>query len=137
MRIRKLAPAAALAIALATGCQKDGTKPQTQKDKAHAQWNQARAGVLYSRAKQQYEASNYDACRKTLAGALARDSKNPLVYILSAKLYIEQGRLDLAQKDLQTASTLDPKQAEADYLSGVVHQRWQKPEEALKAYSAA
>src|ERR1700721_2432119 len=31
----------------------------------------------------------------------------------------------------------DPKNAEADYLSGVIYQRWQQPDKALQYYQAA
>ena len=37
----------------------------------------------------------------------------------------------------ERARKLNPKDPEADYLSGVVDQRWQKPELALGFYSAA
>ena len=39
--------------------------------------------------------------------------------------------------DMHVHAGGSPKNAEADYLSGVVNQRWQKPEVALEFYSAA
>src|SRR6478672_3519329 len=65
------------------------------------------------------------------------DPKNAKVRVLSGKLAIEQGQLELAEKELAIARESDPKEAEADYLSGVVCQRWQKPEAAYEYYTSA
>src|SRR5690606_39938302 len=45
--------------------------------------------------------------------------------------------LELAQKFCDQARKLDEKNAEADYLSGVIYQRWQRPETSLAYYTSA
>jgi Flp pilus assembly protein TadD len=140
--LHRLLPAAvfaAVVIAIA-GCQSSTTvaaKQPTPTEAATAEWNGARASVLGGLAEDQYKTGNFDKCRYTVDQALVLDAKNPNLHLLSAKLAIEQGQLELAERELSTARTLDPKSAEADYLSGVICQRWQKPEDAAQFYESA
>jgi Flp pilus assembly protein TadD len=124
-----------LVIALA-GCQQSQKQP-TQKEKAVAQWNQARAAVLGSLARSQLESGNLDKAGQTLADALKLDPTNAELHILSGKLAIEQGQLEKADRELGVARDLNPKSGEAEYLAGIVFQRWQKSEMALECYTRA
>jgi Flp pilus assembly protein TadD len=140
MRTRSFVVASVLASGLllplsTAGCA--GESKQTQKEKATAQWNGTRAAVMLSLAGDQYQNGNFDKCRKTLTDAERMDPTNAKVRVLSAKLAIEQGQLELAEKELAIARESDPADAVADYLSGVVCQRWQKPERAYEFYSQA
>jgi Flp pilus assembly protein TadD len=139
MRLKWMLPVAC-SVALGLGVVGGGcsaTKKPTQKEAATQEWNRARANVMYGLAKDQYATGNLDAARKTTDDAQRLDQENGPLRVLSAKLAIEEGNLDLADKELAKARKLQPKNAEADYLSGVVNQRWQKPEVALEFYSAA
>lgn len=137
MQKRKLVRivAAAVLIALSTaGCQ--NTKQKNSKE-ATARWNRARANVLCSLAKDQYKAGSFDKCRKTLDDALKMDPQNPQLRVLSGKLGIEQGQLELAERELEVARKFAPNDPEPYYLSGVIYQRWEKPERAYEYYTAA
>lgn len=129
--MRKIPLILTLAVALMAGC------VDNSKNAAKAQWNNARAGVLASLARDQYNAGNFDNCAKTLKDALTLAPKNPNLRMLSAKLAIERGQLELADSELKIARELAPKNAEADYLSGVVQQRWANPQAALTYYDSA
>lgn len=122
-------------VLIAAGC--GGTKKPSQKEAAKLHWNQTRANVLLSLAKNQYAIGNFEKSRQTTDEALALDPKNAGLRILSAKLAIEQGRLEQAEYELKLARAAAPKNAEADYLSGVIYQRWQKPETAHNFYKSA
>jgi tetratricopeptide (TPR) repeat protein len=65
------------------------------------------------------------------------DPTNPRLHILAAKVAIEQSDLENAQRFCENARKLDAKNAEADYLSGVIYQRWQRPETSLTYYTSA
>jgi Flp pilus assembly protein TadD len=125
----------ALGLGVVGGC--SATKKPTQKQQATQDWNRARANVMYGLAKDQYATGNLESARKTADDALRLDPENGPLRVLSAKLAIEAGNLDLADKELAKARQINPQNAEADYLTGVVNQRWQKPEAALEFYSAA
>src|SRR4029079_18158894 len=123
-------------LAVLTGCQSASKKP-TQKELAAQQWNATRASVLAGLANDQYNTGNLEKSRSTVTDALKLAPDNARLRILSAKLALEQGQLELAERELARAREADPKNAEADYLSGVVFQRWQKAETAFEFYSAA
>ncbi len=125
---------ASLLVLLLVGC---GSMKNEQKEAAKKEWNQARANVLFSLARDQYATGNFDKSRQTVDEAIGMDPQNVGLRILSAKLHIEQGRLESAEGELRLARTVAPKNAEADYLSGVIYQRWQKPEAAYGHYKAA
>jgi superkiller protein 3 len=115
--------------------------PNSHGEKANAdakkEWARARANVLRNLGKEQYENGSFDKCRQTLVDALKIDPDNEPLRILSARLAIEQGNLELADKELVLARRLEPKDAEADYLAGVVCQRWQRSQDALDYYRSA
>jgi Flp pilus assembly protein TadD len=140
MIISRLLPAAAFAVVIvaAAGCESDSTAKQpTPKEAATAQWNGARAAVLGGLADDQFKTGNFEKSRLTVDQAMQLDPKDANLHLLSAKLAIEQGQLELAERELGAARTLDPKNAEADYLSGVICQRWQKPDAAAEFYESA
>src|SRR5436190_9802249 len=85
-----------LCLSVFTGC---ASKPpeKTATQEGIERWNLAKAGVLYSLAKEQFENGNLDDSRKTLTKASAYAPKNGLIRILSAKVYIEQGQLEAAE----------------------------------------
>ncbi len=121
-------------LTLLVGC---SNNQPTQNAKSREEWNSARGAVLASLARQQYDAGNFDNCRKSLDDAAKLDPKNAQVHLLSARLFIEQGALEPAENELTTVRQLDEKNAEANYLSGIIYQRWQKPQIAFEAYTRA
>lgn len=122
-------------VAPLTGC--SDTNYDEQKEAAKKQWNAARARVQANLALEQYQAGHFDQCRSTIDEALKLDPDNASLHILAAKVGIEQGALDVADRELETARRLAPDNGEALYLSGVVSQRWQKTEKACEYYRQA
>jgi Flp pilus assembly protein TadD len=119
-----------------SGCNSGGLTPD-QKAQANKQWNDARANVLAGLASDQYKDGSLDKCQTTLEQALRLEPENANLHLLAAKLAIEQSNLEAAQQHLNEVRTLDPKNAEADYLLGVVYQRWEQLEHARAAYADA
>jgi tetratricopeptide (TPR) repeat protein len=119
-----------------SGCVASQKQP-TMRQKSDNEWNEARAKIYYGLAKQQYESEEFDHSRQSLDQALTLEPKDVQSLLLSAKLWIENGQLETAQRQLDKVRAVDPKNAEADYLSGIVYQRWQLPADALKFYSSA
>lgn len=123
-------------LVLFAGCNSAPSQPSSR-EQATKQWNAARAGVMHSLARDQFQTGNFDKARGTVDEALAVDPESIPLYVLSARIAIEQNRLDHADKQLAEARKRDEKHAETLYLSGVVAQRWQKLDEALDYYSRA
>ena len=122
-------------LLITAGCGADGKNKQ--KEAAAKQWQEARANVLFGLAKDQYKNGNFNECRSTVTDALKLAPEHVPLRILSARLAIEQGQLELAEKELSKARQVDAKNAEVDYLSGVIYQRWQKHETAYEYYVSA
>jgi tetratricopeptide (TPR) repeat protein len=138
LRLPRFALALMLPLLAIAGCQSQQPNHQGQaRADALKQWNDARASVLEGLAREQYENGNLDKCRVTVDEALQLAPDNASLHILSAKLSIEQSQLELAERELALARKCDPKDAEADYLSGVVFQRWQQPQSAYEFYTSA
>jgi Tfp pilus assembly protein PilF len=102
-----------------------------------AQWSAARANVMGGLARDQFESGNFEKSRTTVDDAMRLDPKNPGLHLLSARLALEAGQLELAEAELRSTRELDAKNAEADYLSGIVAQRWQKIDAAKEFYHSA
>src|SRR5579871_6656744 len=123
----------ALLLATAAGCQsKDDPKADAQE-----RWNNTRATILAGVAQDQYKAQDFDKCRETLVKALRMAPNAPQLHVLMAKVEIEQGHLEVAEKELEVARKYGPAEPEPYYLSGVIYQRWQKPQTALDFYHQA
>lgn len=133
--LKRLLLAGAVLVMFA-GCN-SAPKQESSKEQAVKQWNTARAGVMHSLARDQFQTGNFDKARGTVDEALKVDPDSVPLYVLSARIAIEQNRLDVADRQLAEARKRDEKNAEALYLSGVVAQRWQKLDEALSYYSKA
>lgn len=108
-----------------------------QKQEAYDQWNAARANVQGNLATEQFKNGNLPDARKSVDEAMKLDPRKPVYHLLSARIYIETAALEAAQRELDIVRELDPRNAEADYLSGIVYQRWQKPNLALDYYTKA
>lgn len=134
-RIAAAAAAAVLALAVSAGCQSE-TK-QTNKEQATKRWNAARASVLTSLARDQYQGGNFEKCRATISEGLKLTPESAPLRVLSAKVHVEQGQLEAAENELKLARQHAPADGEAFYLSGVIYQRWQKPEAAFEFYKGA
>jgi tetratricopeptide (TPR) repeat protein len=117
------------------GCSGSGRAQNPQE--AKKQWMTARSGVVYGVAQQQFSGGDLDNCRKSLDESLKLDPTNVRAHVLSARVEIERGKLELAEKELQYVRELDGANAQAYYLSGVVYQRWRRPATALEMYSKA
>ncbi len=123
-----------LMLGLLAGCS-DSQAPSQQI--ALRQWNDAHSAVLVGLALDQYNNGNFDRSRATVDEAIGLSPDNAAAHLLSSKLYIEAGQLEVAERELALARRADPNCAEADYLSGVIYQRWQQPERALEFYQHA
>jgi Flp pilus assembly protein TadD len=123
------------------GCQSTGNAPKqrtpSQEAEAQKQWNDARANVLGGLATDQYRNGDFDRCQTTLDEALKMAPDSAELHLLSARVSIEQGKLEVAEAQLDLARKLAPENPQVDYLTGVLLQRWQQPQKAYDAYAAA
>jgi tetratricopeptide (TPR) repeat protein len=132
-----LAPAICLAMLAGCGSTNGKTASDENRETAKRHWAAARATVMANMAREQYDGGSFDKARSTIDDALKIDPENIGLRLLSARLAVEQGNLEFAEGELLRVRKLDPKNAEGDYLSGVVCQRWQRAQEAHDYYRSA
>src|SRR5436189_4728340 len=125
MRLRSIV--AVVLVATFAGCSPTA-KNQTDKQRVTQQWDKTRAKVKATLAKDQYDNGNFDKARGSCNEAMNMDPENASIRVLSAEIAIEQAQMEIADKELHLARQFDSKNVEADYLSGVVYERWQNPE---------
>lgn len=128
---------AALLLAGITGCASADKKGGRDKNAATAQWRMARASVLMTLARDQFNSGQFDQARLTITDAIKLMPDNPEVRTLSGRIAFEQGNLELAEQEFRAAQNADPEYAAADYYLGIVMQRWQRYPQALELYASA
>ena len=133
-RLLRLVVAGGLAVTIAMGC---GSRGPSKKEQARANWNAARASVLLNLGNDQFRHGNFAEARKTSDEALKLSNRVPGLFVLRAKLDIEDGELQSAATALTAAKVLSPRDPEPFYLCGVIAERWQQPEQALAEYQGA
>jgi len=132
MRLRTTS--VAFAALLALGCQNKGP---SDKEIAQKHWNDTRSSILCGLAQDQYKAHDFDHCKETIAKGLQMSPTSPQLHTLLAKVQIEQGQLEAAERELEVSRRFSPNDPEPYYLSGVIYQRWQRLGTALEFYRQA
>lgn len=131
-----LAVVCLMLLPLAAGCGSSEKKP-SEKELAQKRWAAARSNVMVKLAKDQYQNGDFDKSRSTVDEALRLSPENTQAHLVSARLYIEKGQLESAERELIAVRAITPNDGEAYYLSGIVMQRWQKHEKAYENYKIA
>lgn len=129
-------------LALA-GCQLDKESPvfrhfsEDRRADAQGRWDGVRGGVKLQLVEQHIAAGRMQEAQKVLEQALAMMPGNPDVYILAARLRLEQGQLALAREAATTAAAMTVENPEVAYLQGMIAQRYGDLPEALRHYTTA
>lgn len=116
------------------GCSVSNKRHDQNKALAKQRWIETRAGHMYALAKQQFLTGDLDKSEKTILEALHAEANTPGFYDLAARISIERGALEVAFIKLNKSIELNAKRYESHYLMGLVLQRWQRYEQALKEY---
>lgn len=104
---------------------------------AQQRWNTVRGNVKLRVAEQHFKAQRFDEAEAVLheISQLSPDSIG--VYKLAVRLYLEQGRLMKAREAIDHALVLSGRDAETEYLAGIVAQRYGELDAALTHYLSA
>ena len=99
MKLKTIHIALVAAAAALAGCSEELMDASHKKftQPAQDQWLQAKQGIMYEVAIQQYKVGDYDKCRATLKSALETNVPTAAILTLSAKVDMEQnGSLERA-----------------------------------------
>lgn len=122
-----------------TACAIGGCAAQSGRARAEAEgrWRVARAQVKARLAADQFAAGNVAAASGELIEAHRLDPNNPDHIPLRVRIWLAEGRLDAAANLLEDTELAGPRQAEIEYLLGVVREQQQRWADALVAYQRA
>ncbi len=126
-----IALAAGVAV---TGCQ---TTQPTAREQANERWSVARAEVKAQLAADQFASGNIDAAAGELNEAYRLHPENPDYVPLRARIWLAKGKIAEAEALLTGTTLPGRRQAEIEYLLGVVRQQQQRWSDALDAYLRA
>src|SRR5208282_638372 len=112
--MRKIFVVFLMTVPLLAACSQH--KDPSQQQAALKNWNDARSAVLLSLARDEYDNQNFEKARQSVDEALKMQPDNATAHVLSARLFIEQGQLEAAERELAAARQLDATNAECDYL---------------------
>jgi tetratricopeptide (TPR) repeat protein len=127
---------ACLAAMPLLGC---ATQP-THKEAATSRWIDARAGVFAQLATDQLDNGQLAEAKDAVEKGLAVNTDRADLWLLSARISIEQDDLTAAKQALEAcevSKASEDERAKMHHLKGVVAERWNKTTEAADHYLAA
>jgi tetratricopeptide (TPR) repeat protein len=128
----------AAAVVFIGGCTAQQTSTMKEaKQAAKTRWQDARSGILFSLAQQQFDGGDLEKAEATCSQAMEQSQPHAEFYELLARIAVERGQLERAIHTLELADKLDPKRPTVHYLMGVIFQRWQRYDAALAQYEIA
>ncbi len=124
----------ALLLAACNGPTKAGKEARTA---ARQRADKTSSLIVYDQAYQAYEAGDFEKALVGCNEAIVRMPKEARYWVLRGRVQLERARLEEALSDFRKAEEVKPDCAEAMYCQGIVHERWNKNEEAIAAYLKA
>ncbi|MCA9280538.1 MAG: tetratricopeptide repeat protein [Phycisphaeraceae bacterium] len=136
---RKYRTVAATLIAAATlsGCAGHGNYTTEHKNNAENRLAEIKAATNYDMAHQRYVAGDLQKALDAIEDSIAYKEDVAKSHVLQGRVLFEMGRDEAAIQSFARATELDPTNAEAQYYSGMVMERFSQPENAFAYYSRA
>ena len=136
--------AAVLAVGL-MGCGSTQDNTEVWKGEAEGRWNAVKSAIAIQMAEDQFNAGQLGLARKTIEEAMAKDLKNPELWMMGGRIALEKSELETAYQRLAKAieygevlEGYERKQkAKPHYFQGIVDQRWQRYDSAKERYTLA
>jgi len=125
------------AIAVLGGCAGHGEYTKEHIKDSQEKLAQMKSGTEWQMAQQQFLAGDLQKARKTVDKSIALNDQVPKAHVLKGRILMEQGQLENARQCFLEAERLDPTCVDAQYYLGIVHERFNQPEDALQRYTNA
>lgn len=127
----------AAGVALAVGCAGHGSYTKKHMEESQQKLAEMKSGTEWQMAQQQFLAGELDKAHKTIDRSLTLNDKVPKSHVLKGRILLEKGQLENARLCFLEAERLDEKTVDAQYFLGIVHERYNEPEQALERYTKA
>ncbi|MGE3107301.1 MAG: tetratricopeptide repeat protein [Phycisphaerales bacterium] len=121
----------------AGGCSGHGSYTKAHLEESQKKLAEMKSGTEWQMAQQQFLAGDLDKAHKTIDRSLSLNDKVSKSHVLKGRILMEKGQLENARLCFLEAERLDEKNVEAQYYLGIVHERFNEPEQALEQYTKA
>ncbi|MBC7773685.1 MAG: tetratricopeptide repeat protein [Pyrinomonadaceae bacterium] len=128
---------AVAALAILVGCAGHGEYTQEHIKNSQERMSQLKSGTEWQMAQQQFLAGDLDKAHKSIDKSLTLNPEVTKSHVLKGRILMEKGQLEFARQSFLEAEKIDPTYVEAQYYLGIVHERFNEPEEALQRYTNA
>lgn len=108
-------------------------KAATSKTRQEFRREEDREG-LYARAYEHFIKEEFDEAAVLANRYTKLDPGNPLGHVLSANIYLNQGRIERALKETRVVIDNDPMSAKGHYLMGLIKERQGRVDDAVSEY---
>ena len=137
--------AATLLITLLPGCGSTQERHDGWVEDADVRWNTVKSSIAIQMAEDQFNAGQLGLAQKTIEEAMAKDMKNPQLWLMGGRIALEKSELETAYqrlaKSIEYGEELEgyerKKKAQPHYFQGIVDQRWQRYDSAMAKYTLA
>lgn len=137
--------AATLLITLLPGCGSTQERHDQWVEEADGRWNAVKSSIAIQMAEDQFNAGQLGLAQKTIEDAMAKDMKNPQLWLMGGRIALEKSELETAYqrlaKSIEYGEELEgydrKKKAQPHYFQGIVDQRWQRYDSAMAKYTLA
>lgn len=125
-----------LALSL-TACHGNGKYTAEQANAAKDKLGQLKSGLEFQTAMGDFLAGDFGKANAAVDRSIALNDKVARTWVLKGRIQLETGNLEGALVALSKAETLDAKSVDAQYFLGLVNERLERKDEALKRFQAA
>jgi tetratricopeptide (TPR) repeat protein len=132
--MRQLAVGILLLVMAVSGC---ANQHEKDKQAAMVRWNKARAEVTINVARGQFEKGNLERAAITCQNILNTHPDYAPGHLLLGRINLEKDRLSKAGERFARCLEIEPKNAEAKFYLGVIHERSNRLDEAFGYYHQA
>lgn len=120
-----------------TGCHGNGKYTTEQANAAKEKLGQLKSGLEYQTAMGDFLAGDFAKASAAIDRSIALNDKVAKTWVLKGRIQMETGNLEGGLLALAKAEEIDPKHVDAQYFLGLVNERLERKEEALKRFQAA
>lgn len=127
----------ALLLATLAGCSGQGNYTREGVSLAKERMSFLKSGTEWELARQAFLAGDLEKAIRKIDFSLSINDTVVKSHVLKGRIQIEMGDLGNALKSMRTASTLDPRDPDANYYLGIIFERLNRPEDAYTHFEKA
>lgn len=119
------------------GAGSHGKYTEEQRNAAKMKLDGLKAGLEYQTAMGDFMAGDFEKALRAVQNSLAMNDQNAKAWTLRGRIMLETGNLEAALQSFAKSEEIDPEFVDTQYYQGVVAERLDRKEDALRRYTRA